>query len=413
MRIGIVTVWADCGAGYVSRAYAEVLSERYPVMIYARGTHLSGRGDPFWDTPNVVWDTSMYGITHLNLCQYIGWLKKNRIDLVIFNEQRWWQAVIATRQLGVATACYVDYYTSETLPLFKLYDVLLCNTQRHFSVFKHHPQAYYIPWGTNTSVFVPGSRWRKKQDEVIFFHSAGMGGTNDRKGTGVLLKAFHKIKGPVRLIIHSQVSLQNLPQDWQHFVKSNPNIQVLEGTVKPPGCYSLGDVYVYPTRLEGIGLSLPEALSCGLPAITTNQPPMNEFVHENVNGALVDTEEYLGRFDGYYWPETPCPLDPLVSCMQYYVDHPDLITDLQSKTRQYAVSKLDWSKNSSNLPEILESICGKRKDEELDLKLIKLANHIDTNHEPTPFQLVKRAARLSLQQLKSELAFLFPEGRQS
>jgi 1,2-diacylglycerol 3-alpha-glucosyltransferase len=192
MNIGIVSVWADCGAGYVSRAYAQVLEQWHSVDIYARGTYLSGRGDPFWDGPNVTWDSSHYGSTRLNWKQYCAWLKNNKIDLVLFNEQRWWQAVIGTRKMGIATAAYIDYYTAETVPLFKFYDGLICNTLRHFSVFKDHPKVHYIPWGTDIDLFVSGPRWAKPQEEVIFFHSAGLGGPNDRKGTGVLLEAFHR-----------------------------------------------------------------------------------------------------------------------------------------------------------------------------------------------------------------------------
>ena len=43
----------------------------------------------------------------------------------------------------------------------------------------------------------------------------------------------------------------------------------------------MGDVFVYPSRLEGIGLCVPEALACGLPVITTDCGGVPFTVKEN------------------------------------------------------------------------------------------------------------------------------------
>jgi len=50
--------------------------------------------------------------------------------------------------------------------------------------------------------------------------------------------------------------------------------------------YYLGDVYVYPTTLDGLGLTVYEALASGLPVIATDVAPMNEIITED-NGKLV------------------------------------------------------------------------------------------------------------------------------
>ena len=68
----------------------------------------------------------------------------------------------------------------------------------------------------------------------------------------------------------------------------DPRIEFIEKTVSAPGLYFRGDVYLYPTRLEGIGLTICEALASGLPVITTNDAPMNEFVIDGETGYLVD-----------------------------------------------------------------------------------------------------------------------------
>ena len=47
------------------------------------------------------------------------------------------------------------------------------------------------------------------------------------------------------------------------------------------------DVCLAPARWEGLGLPLYEAIAFGMPAITNDAPPMNEAIHDGVNGVLV------------------------------------------------------------------------------------------------------------------------------
>ena len=99
---------------------------------------------------------------------------------------------------------YVDYYTKETVESFGIYDFLVCNTKRHESVFKWHNQCFYIPWGTDTSLFT--DKYREPSDVLRFLTSVGM--NPDRKGLDLTVKAFidftNENKAEVQLIIHSQ-----------------------------------------------------------------------------------------------------------------------------------------------------------------------------------------------------------------
>ena len=42
--------------------------------------------------------------------------------------------------------------------------------------------------------------------------------------------------------------------------------------------YAAGDVCLQPSRLEGLGLQLLECQAAGMPLITTDGPPMSEYV---------------------------------------------------------------------------------------------------------------------------------------
>lgn len=349
MNIGIVTTWFERGAAYVSKAYLEALSPKHNVFIYARGGVKYAIDDPEWDYPFVTWGkkTKLPLVTFIDWKDFVKWITLNSIDAVIFNEQRDWDIILKCQKLEILIGSYIDYYTNTTVDFFGLYDFLLCNTKRHYSVFCDYPQAVYIPWGTDCRVFTP-RKGSIDHNVIRFFHSAGLGGINFRKGTDILVNAFQKVSGNVKLIIHSQREME-IFGSIASLIKKDPRITFINETVGPPGLYHLGDVYVYPTRLEGIGLTIPEALACGLPVTTTDSPPMNEFVTNNLNGNLVEVESFRERADDYYWPENICSETALTESMQYYVDNPDILKEQKQCARQYAVDNLDWRKNSSDL----------------------------------------------------------------
>jgi glycosyltransferase involved in cell wall biosynthesis len=353
-RVGIVTTWFERGAAYVSRQYRDALAREHDVFIYARGGERSGAGDPRWDGPGVTWARQGLVPTpmSIDLDDFSGWLERTRIEVVFFNEQHWWKPVLLAARRGLVTGAYVDYYTPTTLPFFDCYDFLACNTKRHYSVFAQHPQAFYVPWGTDLELFRSVSFEPVESGVVTFFHSCGM--SPPRKGTDALLRAFGRVKGPARLVIHTQHSVEQCFPDLQPLIadlKRGARLTIHEGTVPAPGLYHRGDVYVYPSRLDGIGLTIAEALACGLPVITSDNPPMNEFITES-SGKKVGIASFKPREDGYYWPQCLVDEDDLSAQMQSYVDAPERISQLKRRAREYAESSLDWRKNSGPLAEL-------------------------------------------------------------
>ncbi|MBT0666180.1 glycosyltransferase family 4 protein [Geobacter pelophilus] len=358
-NIGIVSTWFERGAGYVSRAYKEVLEQEHQVFVYARGGEGYAIGDPKWDGPEVTWGPWFGRSTAISMIHFSRWLRRNAIDLVLFNEQQDIRAVIATKYLGYPVGAYVDYYTRETVPEFAAYDFLICNTRRHHSVFQSHPFCLYIPWGTDPGLFTPANPDRLVQPDVVtFFHSAGMGGVNLRKGTDLLVRAFDRMQRPARLVIHSQAGLDCYGSDIAGLIRNNNRIEFIHRTVAAPGLYHLGDVYVYPTRLEGIGLTICEALAAGLPVITTDRAPMNEFVADGVTGALVRVADEAMRSDGYYWPEAYVDIDHLTELLDLYAADRELVLRQKAAARNYALRERNWSSNAEGIgSRISDAVC--------------------------------------------------------
>ncbi|MCX6403728.1 MAG: glycosyltransferase family 4 protein [Actinobacteria bacterium] len=325
MRVGIVTTWFERGAAYVSRQYREVLNN--------------------WDGPTVTWAKKVPSLvpTKVDLEDFQQWLIHNRIQIVFFNEQWWWPAIILARKLKVITGAYIDYYTQQTIEFFALYDFLICNTRKHFSAFSWHPGVTYIPWGTDLTTFQPIENSSAHPQVVTFFHSGGI--SPQRKGCDLVLRAFHALRGDSKLVIHAQQRLRavfpNLVDVIDELVAAG-RLEIHERTVSAPGLFHMGDVYVYPTRLEGIGLTILEAAACGLPVIATDYGPMNEFVKHGDNGRVVEVERLVARPDGYYWPQAFVSLQSLVEQMQWYVDNVHLLPQLKARARYVAERDFDW-----------------------------------------------------------------------
>jgi glycosyltransferase involved in cell wall biosynthesis len=372
MNIGIVTTWQERGAAYVSRQYRNILNNDHEVFIYARGGEKYAIGDKNWDDKTVTWGKKIpiHMPAAINLSDFKKWILKNKIEVVLFNEQQWWDPVILCNKLGIKTGAYIDYYTTETVPFFALYDFLICNTKRHFSTFTWHPQAVYIPWGIDINLMRQKTLKLISKNFITFFHSSGV--SPKRKGTDLLLYAFAKTTGLTKLIIHTQINLiKNIPELNKLIDKltKKGRLKIINKTVAAPGLYYLGDIYVYPSRLDGIGLSLPEALACGLPVITSDNPPMNEFINDK-NGRLIKISKTYPRSDSYYWPMCEPDIDDLTLILQNFIDHPEKVPILKKQAREYAEKNLNWTNNSSNLSQLFNNF-----------KIIPLSSKIEISNK--------------------------------
>lgn len=392
MKIGIVTTWSPSGAGMVSRAYFNALSKDNEVFIFARGCER--QYDNIWDTSNVTWAKKHPSVTGIYPSEFKKWIKKNKINLVLFNEQRRWDTIILAKKLNVITGAYVDYYTADTIPFFDLYDFLICNTKRHYNVFKDHKNVLYCQWGTDNELFSPIKSIKNRP--LTFIVSSGNNGKNakiaswaDRTGAGFILENFYKVKGNCRLVFLSQTKLSDCPIRWKEIIENDSRIMFIDKKFDYTP-YHLGDIYLYPSRLDGIGLTLPEAISCGLPAIVTNSEPMSDFVIDNFNGFLIDVYQYQGRPDGYFWPETICDGDSLVEKIEKYINDPSLVERHSKNSRKLALEKFDWKKNSQGLASWISNIkkINESNSHSINGVSIKIVRRYDRTHNPTPLQRI-------------------------
>lgn len=371
MRIGIVTTWFERGAAYVSRIYMNLLiKEGHEVLIFARGgeRHESQFAKE-WNDTNVTRSTK-YTSTKIEIKKFKKWLNNNKIEAVLFNEQQdftilaWMKKACPEIKIGA----YVDYYTENTIPFFRIYDFLICNTHRHMQAMEKHPQKYYVEWGTDINKYKPLESNEEKHEKIRFFHSAGM---SERKGTDILVQTYinSNLKTKSELIIHTQLPCEKICGYTKEQLEEN-GITVIEKTVTPPGLYYLGDVYVYPTRLDGLGLTMYEALACGMPLITSDFPPMNEVGNDQVV-KRVKIKDFYCRGDAYYFPMCICDSKSLEEQMRWFIEHTDELNKIKLLARQFAEKHYDIQKRSKQVSDIFVNASLLPVDSEL---LIQIRN---------------------------------------
>ncbi|MDG1730914.1 MAG: glycosyltransferase family 4 protein [Algibacter sp.] len=104
------------------------------------------------------------------------------------------------------------------------------------------------------------------------------------------------------------------------------------------------DVFVLPTFYrEGVPRSILEALSVGLPIITTDSPGCRETVLEGENGFLIP----------------PQNLEALIKAMEFFITNPKRLTEMGLKSREYAEKRFDVDIINQDLIDIINSVIKK------------------------------------------------------
>lgn len=274
---------------------------------------------------------------------------------------------------------------------FAVYDGLICNTRRHHSVFSWHPSCLYLPWGTDVSLFRPLEDGVRSEKGPVFFLSAGLNPA--RKGADLALRAFARLTGEAFFVLHIQSGAFDTIPDVRSLADElvqQGRLKIYDQEVPAPGLYHLGDVYVYPSRLDGIGLTQAEALACGLPLIVPDNPPMNEFITSD-SGLAVPVDKLWARWDGYYWPQCLASVDGLQVAMQTFVDDFASLARRKRQARAYAEEHLDWYKNGAGLNDWLTSL----KNHEIPAGMLRDIRREERKAPASSCALLKRSTTLS------------------
>jgi glycosyltransferase involved in cell wall biosynthesis len=193
--------------------------------------------------------------------------------IVFFERHNWHPELLATaRRLGVRSVCIPMWeWFAGNAPQWQLCDFFICPNKFALDIVRSYgwKNSRYLPWLLDLKRFPTRSITGSAR---LFVHNAGLVDLDDRKGTRDTIKAFMKVKRKdIKLLVRIQKETELPPFDSR--------VEVHFGNLGDPAdLYRYGDVAIQPSKMEGIGFMVLEAVASGLPVLTLNYPPMNEFV---------------------------------------------------------------------------------------------------------------------------------------
>ena len=302
MRVGIVTKWFNRGQAFVSRYVRDALDEvGHETFVLARPTkdkgpmaaHVDRTG--VWDQPGVT-EASEWEVP---LAEYERWIAANGIEVVHWDNCYQHDEIAELRRAGVRTIgrfVWEMFSPEDAASAQEAYDVLYsmtrCEQERYAQLGIDSP---YVQWGLHDELLDAAEEARREaggagagsSDLVRFYFPGALLGP--RKPHKEVVEAFTAARGDnLRLVFKAQ--LERRMNYLERAAAEDPRIELVIDDMPTDehlrlfaGC----DVCLGPSRWEGLGLFLYEALAFEMPQITNDSPPMNEVVRDGVNGILI------------------------------------------------------------------------------------------------------------------------------
>ena len=124
-----------------------------------------------------------------------------------------------------------------------------------------------------------------------------VGELREKKGLKALLNAYAQTNKQLQasLLIVGEVRAGEDKKTFDEFVQDNPNAKVVvTGYISPtdlPAYYSLIDVFIHPSRHDGMPNALLEAMACEKPVIATPVGGILDVVKDGENGIFVPVSD--------------------------------------------------------------------------------------------------------------------------
>lgn len=198
----------------------------------------------------------------------------------------------------------------------------------------------HIPWPIDTSYFNPG-HLGNQSNICTFLHNEGFGGAGYRKGTDMVFTAFQQlayVEKAVTLYVRSQCAESQHSQ-----IRKIPKVTIdFKDIPEAIDIYRGGSVYVAPSRREGLGLPIPEAMACGLPVITTGAPPMNQWFMDKDRSLFVSIASE-GMLEYGDVPMYECSVYDLMKKMKFATKNLDLMAEIGQQNCKIIQDNFSWA----------------------------------------------------------------------
>jgi glycosyltransferase involved in cell wall biosynthesis len=191
--------------------------------------------------------------------------------------------------------------------------------------------------GVDTKKFQPASDKRKAKQELGFNPDdtaiLSVGRLYARKGLFTLIESMPAV---VRKFSRAKfiISGRGQSDEMKKLVAHAQKLGVIDNIVftgyypdrKLPRLYQAADVFAFSTFYENLPFAVLEALSTGLPVVTTNVGGIPEMIDDGRNGFLVE----------------PFNSHELSDRILYYLEHPSAAAEMALMARKVIEERFDW-----------------------------------------------------------------------
>jgi glycosyltransferase involved in cell wall biosynthesis len=209
---------------------------------------------------------------------------------------------------------------------------------------EYHERVRTVYSGIDLSVFRPIPDLEKEWDLAF------MGRLESMKSVDLFpeMLAILKSKFPnLRMMMTGEGSLK----DWlfnefdKKGVSSMVDYQGVVETGEVPVLINKSRVFLYPSRREPFGLSIVEAMACGVPVVTTDVFGPKEIVTHNYDGVAVPPDD----------------VEALTAGVEMVLSDDELSTRLRQNALKSVQDKYDIKKHAKQLVEIYEEMIRQKK----------------------------------------------------
>ncbi len=188
-----------------------------------------------------------------------------------------------------------EYVGKERVEDRNAFTAIICPTVACYKLLRSlgAPNAHHVQWHCRYPVRTP-----RPTPEIPLFGHCIRGVSGDIRNTSVLIEAFRLYRqqgGLARLRIKTLAPLMTVvgPEHAETVRQLGDAVEVIEGAMdwdKMSQLLSDVDLFVYPTRREGLCLVIQEALASSVPVLATDCPPVSEYVEDGKNGGLIPAD---------------------------------------------------------------------------------------------------------------------------
>ena len=199
---------------------------------------------------------------------------------------------------GAPKVNWLIYYPVEKLMAPKADCICTINTEdyKRAQTFRCDRVEYIHGIGINTDRLTPGENQNNIRVELGLEDNAflvlSVGELNENKNQKVILKAVAKLDdASIHYILCGKGDqMENLQTLTREFGLEN-NVHFLGYRTDVVDICAQADVYVMPSKREGLPVASLEAMYCGLPLVTSNIRGLSDIMEDGVTGYLCDPND--------------------------------------------------------------------------------------------------------------------------